>query len=555
MTSKDSEKPTVVHDPEPIDFFTKESLGMNNQVYETKFASLGRWAVVKTFWKALLFCMILNWAALNDGFQQQIPGNVIPMQAFINTMADTTINGKPAVSARVVSYWQGFAEMSKTLGMFTGGYFADRLGRKKALCGAIVILLGGSIAEITASGWKSWLGAAVLVRLGVGLAQSILITYVSELTPFQIRGLMIGAYQLCLGIGQLISAIATQLITIHQPTKWRPLIATEFIFTGLLILMVWLVPESHIYYARKGEDDKAKKSMLTLYGNIDGYDVEHEYRVIQHGIDAERQLHLESKSSSFFEIFDKHNWRRTLAGCMGICSQWAAGAPIVFSYSTVRIFCNRIRATHYRHRIIPRRVRVHRSQTSPRWASTNQNADEAFADRLSSGCFAMMLFNVGLGTTGFFKNTASDKAALGCLLLWVIAYGCSAGPIGFVAAGETSTPRLRAQTTSFNLGCYGLGFVIFQWTVSYMISPDAGNLGVKAVFVWAGLLVPTTVLLWFFYPETYGRSYWELDELYSRNIPAWRFKNTPTLVDESGGKNRALMSGRNDHSTNQNIMT
>lgn len=34
-----------------------------------------------------------------------------------------------------------------------------------------------------------------------------------------------------------------------------------------------------------------------------------------------------------------------------------------------------------------------------------------------------------------------------------------------------------------------------------MISPDAGNLGVKAVFVWAGLLVPTTVLLWFFYPE------------------------------------------------------
>lgn len=37
--------------------------------------------------------------------------------------------------------------------------------------------------------------------------------------------------------------------------------------------MVWLVPESHIYYARKGEDDKAKKSMLTLYGNIDGYDV------------------------------------------------------------------------------------------------------------------------------------------------------------------------------------------------------------------------------------------------------------------------------------------
>jgi hypothetical protein len=34
-----------------------------------------------------------------------------------------------------------------------------------------------------------------------------------------------------------------------------------------------------------------------------------------------------------------------------------------------------------------------------------------------------------------------------------------------------------------------------------MISPDAANLGVKAVYVWAGLLVPFTILLWFFYPE------------------------------------------------------
>lgn len=63
-------------------------------------------------------------------FQQQVPGNLIPMPAFIATMADTVIDGQPAVSAKVVSFWQGFPEMSKTLGMFTGGIFADRFGRK-----------------------------------------------------------------------------------------------------------------------------------------------------------------------------------------------------------------------------------------------------------------------------------------------------------------------------------------------------------------------------------------------------------------------------------------
>lgn len=139
--------------------------------------------------------------------------------------------------------------------------------------GAAVVLLGGSIAEITASDWKSWLGAVVLVRCGVGLAQSILIVYVSELTPFQVRGFMIGAYQLFIAFGQLISAIATQLVVIHQPNKWKPLIATEFVFTGILILLVWLVPESHLYYARKGQHENAKVSMLKLYGNAPNYDV------------------------------------------------------------------------------------------------------------------------------------------------------------------------------------------------------------------------------------------------------------------------------------------
>lgn len=100
-------------------------------------------------------------------------------------------------------------------------------------------------------------------------------------------------------------------------------------------MMIWIVPESHLYYARKGDVTRAKQSMRRLYGNVAGYDIEHEYRVIEHGIEAEKELSRASKESSFLEIFQGTNWRRTLAGAVGICSQWSAGAPIVFSYSTV----------------------------------------------------------------------------------------------------------------------------------------------------------------------------------------------------------------------------
>lgn len=56
---------------------------------------------------------------------------------------------------------------------------------------------------------------------------------------------------------------------------------------------------------------------------------------MRHGIEAELAARDAMGGASFFEIFNKSNWRRTLAGCVGICSQWAAGAPIVFGYSTV----------------------------------------------------------------------------------------------------------------------------------------------------------------------------------------------------------------------------
>jgi SP family general alpha glucoside:H+ symporter-like MFS transporter len=71
----------------------------------------------------------------------------------------------------------------------------------------------------------------------------------------------------------------------------------------------------------------------------------------------------------------------------------------------------------------------------------------------SSGCIMMFLFSTGLGVTGSFSSGGASKAALGMLILWVVAYSWSAAPIGFIAAGETSTPRLRAQTSALAFAC------------------------------------------------------------------------------------------------------
>jgi SP family general alpha glucoside:H+ symporter-like MFS transporter len=66
----------------------------------------------------------------------------------------------------------------------------------------------------------------------------------------------------------------------------------------------------------------------------------------------------------------------------------------------------------------------------------------------------MCIFNIALAATGSFSTSGSGHAALAFLLLWVVAYALSTGPIGFISAGEISTPRLRGKTTSFSFVCY-----------------------------------------------------------------------------------------------------
>lgn len=76
--------------------------------------------------------------------------------------------------------------------------------------------------------------------------------------------------------------------------------------------------------------------MLTVWPGSH-HQQEYEYKVIQHGIEAERRFNHLQKEVSFWDLFRGVNWKRTVAGAAGIVAQPLSGAPIVFTYSTVMI--------------------------------------------------------------------------------------------------------------------------------------------------------------------------------------------------------------------------
>lgn len=71
-----------------------------------------------------------------------------------------------------------------------------------------------------------------------------------------------------------------------------------------------------------------------------------------------------------------------------------------------------------------------------------------------------------------------------------------------------------------------------NYTVPLMLSDQYAGWGAKIGFFFGPLAVLFTILVWFTVPETKGRTYGELDELFERRVPAWKFKSTKTSVQE-----------------------
>lgn len=162
---------------------------------------------------------------------------------------------------------------------------------------------------------------------------------------------------------------------------------------------------------------------------------------------------------------------------------------------------------------------------------------------LVSGIFALTIFLLIIGIMGCIEAKGAIWVILVCIFLWydldkrydkdenadlsrAIAFQLSTGACGFVLASEVSSLPLRSSAQSIVFTTQ----LFFGWLIGfvspYMINPDAGNLGAKVGFVFAGMGVPLCVLFYFFIPETKGLSMVEIDYLFDVKTSCRQFQSS-----------------------------
>ncbi len=85
---------------------------------------------------------------------------------------------------------------NQIIGQFYGGWLSDRFGRRVCLYGVVFWTLTGVMLEVIATTWQTWLGSKIVIGFATGQMQAVVPTYVSEVSPRELRGVMLSFFNI-----------------------------------------------------------------------------------------------------------------------------------------------------------------------------------------------------------------------------------------------------------------------------------------------------------------------------------------------------------------------
>ncbi|WVW85797.1 hypothetical protein I302_107835 [Kwoniella bestiolae CBS 10118] len=494
--------------------------------YKPEYITWSLFTTLKKFWRSILFCGLVALGATFDGYAISVPGSIISQPAFIKQFGTivSPVTGALELDALHVSAWSACLNGAQIFGMFTGPACSDRFGRKAVMWGLSFFLIIAAVLEIVAKDWRVYAVAKFLCGIATGWIQSGLTVYIAEVAPVRARGAVLAAYSFAFALGQLAAAIGLQIIATHD--QYRVIFYSEFVLLGLFIPALIFAPETPTWAARRGNETKAKNSMRLLYGNVESYDVDREYLVLKHIIEEEGKNKSDVWFRQYLECFQGVNLRRTIISFLPLAYQQFVGLALFFAYTTY----------FFQLAGYPRPFEASLIQTCILLLFLVISffvIDKVGRRPLLLGGGAIMA-SCCFSTAGIgFMEKLPGAALVFLTCLWTASYALSVGSVGWAYVADTASPRLRAKTAGMAAAGTAMFGLIFQYTVPIMLSPQQANWGLKIGFFFGPLCVLGWIIVYFFVPETKGRTYPELDELFEKRISTRQFGSYITEVQKS----------------------
>jgi SP family galactose:H+ symporter-like MFS transporter len=389
------------------------------------------------------------------------------------------------------------------IGALTVGYFSDRYGRKRTLGVVALIFSVGIVIASLADSYGVMLLGRVIMGLGVGGVSALVPSYLSELSPAQIRGRMLTLNQLLITVGLLVAYLVDWAFAGSE--NWRAMFAVGLIPSVALVFGSLRLPESPAWLLNHGRDAEVRSLVTSVASNqtadrvIELHNREEEQRR-RAGDDSERKGWQALRSPRLHAAM--------VVGLTLAALQQFAGINTVIYYAPTIMQDTGLSASNsIFYSVFIGVINLAMTFVSLRLVDRVGRRPLLLASLV--GMFGSLLV-LGLA----FVAEWSSVLVLVFILLYIVAFAVGMGPVFWVLLGEIFPTQSRAAGVSAGS--------TMNWTANFVVSlaflPVLNAIGTGQTF-WVFAVV-CAFGVWFvgrYVPETRGREYPEIDaELQAR---------------------------------------
>lgn len=431
---------------------------------------------------------------------------------------------------------QGTVVSCYEVGCFFGAMFAyfvgEWAGRRRMMLGGAFVMIIGTLITVTAfgpgdvenggnvGGFVQFFIGRVVTGLGNGANTATIPSWIAETSKAHNRGFLICMEASTVAVGTVIAYwMNFGLSFVDSSVAWRFPIAFQIFFAIILIAGVLVLPESPRWLIHHGYDAEAQRVISALRG--DTYDAPGAVAEKQRMTDmVEAQLSVKAKRSDILKQGKKQHLTRALVGASTQLFQQLGGCNAVIYYATI-LFNEQIGLDMQLSLILGGVLSV----IYMLFALLSFVLVERVGRRK-----LFLIGTVGQAVSMFITwacllagGVGPAKGAAVGLYLFISFFGATWLPLPWLYPAELNSMSTRTQANAISTMTNWLSnFLVVQ-----VLPTMTASINSWTFFLFAMANVIFLPFIYFFYPETAGRSLEELDVVYAHGHVTHR---RPTLI-------------------------
>jgi sugar porter (SP) family MFS transporter len=379
------------------------------------------------------------------------------------------------------------ALIGTVIGSLLGARPSDRFGRKNTLYFVALAYLLSSVGTAMADNWYVFLVFRLLGGLGVGISSVTAPIYISEISPAEKRGRLVGLFQFNVVLGILISYLSNYLISQGGENSWRWMLGVQAFPSALFFVLIYFVPESPRWLIlKKGADLRA----LQILKIINPHNADQELQAIKNS-----NLNSGGTSTSLFS--GQYKTPIILAVLFAFFNQVSGINAII--YYAPRIF---EMAGLGAHSSLLSTVGI--GVINFVFTLIGINIIDKVGRRILMivGSFGLII-SLFLVAFTFYSGAFSGYAIPIYMMIFIAFFAFSQGAVIWVFISEIFPNQVRAKGQTLGSSTHWVMAAIIAFCFPYL----AESLGGAVTFTFFGLMmVCQLIFVWKFMPETKGRS-------------------------------------------------